>query len=188
MLAQQRIRLMLPLLAFILLFSAAAHASEFAIRDVKTHLSDEVYVLNARVDYDLSKRALEALSNGVPLTLEMDINVIRQRSWLPDQTIASLEQLYQINYHALSQTYLVRNLNSGALYVFPTRESAIESLGEIHNFPLLDANLIKAGEQYELEMRVKLDIERLPVPLKLIAYITPDWHLSSDWSTWSLNP
>jgi len=185
----QRYWLMAPLLALALLWGTAAHAAEFAIRDVETHLSDQVYVMDAHVDYDFSKSALEALSNGVPLTLKLDINVNRERSWwLPDQTVASLEQLYQLNYHALSHTYLVRNLNSGALYVYPTQESAIESLGDIHNFPLLDANLIKSGEHYDLEMHIKLDIEHLPSPLKLIAYITPDWHLSSDWSTWSLKP
>jgi len=165
-----------------------AYAADFTIRDVETHLSDQVYVVDAHVDYKFSARALEALSSGVPLTLKIDINVQRQRSWLPDQTVASLEQLYQLNYHALSHTYLVRNLNSGAFYVYPTRESAIESLGDLHNFPLLDANLITADQNYDIEMRIKLDIEHLPSPLKLIAYITPDWHLSSDWSTWSLKP
>ncbi len=185
----QRNWLKAPLLALFLICSATAHAADFTIREVETHLSEQVYVMDAHVDYDFSDNALDALSNGVPLTLKLNINVNRRRGWwLPNQTIATLEQLFQINYHALSHTYLVRNLNSGALYVFPSRESAIESLRDIRNFPLLDANLIKGGEQYELEMRIKLDIEYLPSPLKLIAYVTPDWHLSSDWSTWSLNP
>lgn len=179
----------LLLVLLLLLVPPLAHADDFAITKVDTRLAAQVYVMDAQVDYTFSNRALEALASGVPLTLRMDIEVERKRSWaLPDVTIATLEQYYQINYHALSQSYLVRNLNSGALYSFPSQQEAISSLGELRDFPLLDANLIAPGERYEVEMRIVLDIDSLPSPLKLIAYVTPGWHLSSDWSAWSLNP
>lgn len=178
-----------PLLLLVLSLAAPlAQASDFAIRKVETRLDQQVYVMDAQVDFDFSKRSLEALDSGVPLTLRMDIEVQRKRSWLPDETIATLEQYYQLNYHALSHSYLVRNLNSGALYAYPTQEEAIASLGEMHDFPLLDANLISPKERYEVEVRILLDIDSLPSPLKLIAYVTPAWHLSSDWSAWSLQP
>ena len=176
------------LLAFLLLAAPLARASDFAIKKVETHLAAQVYVMDAQVDYEFSKRALEALDSGVPLTLRMDIEVERKRGWLPDETIATLEQYYELNYHALSHSYLVRNLNSGAVYSYLTQQEAIESLGKLHNFPLLDAKLIAPGERYEIEMRIALDIDSLPSPLKLIAYVTPGWHLSSDWSAWSLKP
>lgn len=176
------------LLALLLLPGLGAHASGLSINEVATRLSEQVYVMDARVDIDFSKRALEALNSGVPLTLRMDIQVQRKRSWLPDETIATLEQSYQLTYHALSTSYLVRNLNSGALYVYPSQESAVAALGEIRSFPLLDANLIAPEARYELEMRIKLDIDSLPSPLKLIAYVFPDWYLSSKWSVWSLQP
>lgn len=178
----------LLLVLFLLLVPPLAHADDFAITKVDTRLAAQVYVMDARVDYTFSNRALEALASGVPLTLRMDIEVERKRGWLPDVTIATLEQYYQLNYHALSQSYLVRNLNSGALYSYPSQQEAISSLGELRDFPLLDANLISPGERYEVEMRIVLDIDALPSPLKLIAYVTPGWHLSSDWSAWSLNP
>ncbi|HEY0635851.1 MAG TPA: DUF4390 domain-containing protein [Gammaproteobacteria bacterium] len=180
--------LAIVLLALLLLAGNTAHASGLSIGEVETRLAEQVYVMDARVDIDFSERALEALASGVPLTLRMDIEVRRTRNWLPDETIATLEQYYQLTYHALSNSYLVRNLNSGALYVHPSQESAIEALGIIRGFPLLDAKLIIPGERYEIEMRTKLDIDSLPSPLKLLAYVFPDWHLSSAWSTWSLQP
>ncbi|HEY0720912.1 MAG TPA: DUF4390 domain-containing protein [Gammaproteobacteria bacterium] len=176
------------LLALLLLAASSAHASGFSIGEVNTRLVDQVYVMDANVELEFSKRALEALASGVPLTLRMDIEVQRSRNWLPDETIATLEQYYQLTYHALSNSYLVRNLNSGALYVYPSQESAIEALGEIRGFPLLDAKLIVPDADYKVEMRVKLDIDSLPSPLKLVAYVFPDWHLSSTWSAWSLQP
>lgn len=183
-----RVSLTALLLPFLLLASALVCAEDFSIVKVETRLADQVYVMDAQVDYTFSARALEALGSGVPLTLRMDIEVQRQRSWLPDETIASLEQYYQLNYHALSHSYLVRNLNSGALYAYPSQQEAIASLGDLRDFPLLDANLISPDERYEVEVRIVLDIDALPSPLKLIAYVTPGWHLSSDWSAWSLTP
>lgn len=178
----------LALFVFGWLATTAAHAQEFAITGLETRLTNQVYVMDARVNYLFSATALEALSSGVPLTLRMDIEVQRKRRWLPDETIAALEQRYQLRYHALSHQYLVNNLNSGALYAFPTQESAIDSLGELRDFPLLDAKLIEAREKYEIVVRVLLDFESLPTPLRLIAYVTPSWYLASDWSSWSLTP
>ncbi|MCI0653725.1 MAG: DUF4390 domain-containing protein [Methylococcaceae bacterium] len=33
---------------------------------------------------------------------------------------------------------------------------------------------------------MSLDIESLPLPLRSIAYLIPQWHISSGWHTWSL--
>jgi hypothetical protein len=186
----ERLRRSWLLFVWVLLLApaTAVHAEDFTVSNVTTRLTSHVYVMNAQVDFQFSQKALDALANGVPLTLQMDIEVQRKRSWLPDETVASLEQYYQLRYHALSHQYLVRNLNSGALYTYPSRESALDALGEIRDFPLLDAKLIDPKERYEIELRVKLDIESLPSPLRLLAYISPDWHLGSDWSTWSLQP
>lgn len=173
-------------LAMGLFVSASLHAKEFTVATLETRLSAQVYVMDAHIEYQFSKRALEALGSGIPLTLRFDIEVQRRRSWLPDETVAALEQRYQLRYHPLSHYYVVHNINSGAVYTYPSREAAISSLNELHNFPLLDANLIKQGESYEVEMRVELETDTLPTPLRLISYVTPDWHLSSDWSSWSL--
>lgn len=164
-------------------------AGEFSVRGADTTLVEGVYLLNAHVDYTFSSQALKALENGIPLTIRLDIEVQRRRSWWWfDDDIASLEQRYQLRYHAFSQQYLIRNLNSGALYTYPTLASAVEALGDIRDFPLLDEKLIKPHEKYEVELRAYLDIEALPSPLRPLAYITPAWHLGSEWYKWSLTP
>ena len=163
-------------------------AGEFTVRNADTNLVDGVYLLDAHVDYSFSREALKALDNGIPLTIRLDIEVQRKRSWWFDADVASLEQRYQLRYHAFSQQYLVRNLNSGALYTYPTLASAVEALGDIRDFPLLDEKLIKPREAYEVELRAYLDIEALPSPLRPLAYITPAWHLGSEWYKWSLTP
>ena len=166
----------------------AALADNFTINDVNIRLKDNVYLLNATIDYQLTPDVLEALNNGVPITLQVDIDIQRVRNWWLDADVASLQQRYQLQYHALSHQYLLLNINSGAFYSFHTLDSALDALGNLHDFPLLDRQLVQAREKYEVLLHAKLDIEALPSPLRPLAYITPAWRLDSDWYTWSLTP
>jgi len=168
--------------------AAAAQAEEFAVRWANTRLVDGVYMLNTSIDYRFSERALDALRSGVPLTIRLDIEVERERSYWTDEEIASLEQYYRLEYHALSGRYIVRNLNSGASDAYPSLDSAVSALGLVVDFPLLDENLIDPDQDYEVSLKASLDIESLPSPLRPLAYLNPSWWHGSDWYSWSLKP
>ncbi len=163
--------------------------AEFAVEDAETRLEGGVYLLDAEVDYRFSDEALEALDSGVPLVLVLDIEVEQTRPWWwYDIEVATLEQRFEIQYHALSDQYLLSNINSGALYAYPTLSSIGDALGRIRSLPLLDANLIEPNATYEVQLRLRLDIEALPSPLRPLAYVTPGWRLSSDWYACALTP
>ncbi len=171
-----------------LLLPPSLHAGEFSISDVHTHLKDNVYLLDAHVEYRLSDEALGALANGVPLTLSIYIEIQRKRNWWLDATVANLEQRFRLQFHPLSHQYVLQNLNSGAFYAFQSLMAALEAMGTLSDFPLLDAQLIAKDERYEVMLQAELDIESLPSPLRPLAYITPAWRLNSEWYTWSLTP
>jgi hypothetical protein len=156
------------------------------IRTAYTELLDGVYFLNADMDLGLSQDAIDALESGVPLTVEVQIEVIRHRSYLWNSTVASLTQRYQISYHALSRRYLVHNLNSGREESYVSYRGAITALGHVNDLPVIDASLLAKGERYDIRMRAVLDIKDFPAPLQLIASLWSDWRLSSAWYTWVL--
>ncbi len=176
------------LLVLGLLLALPLHAGEFAITGVETRLQDNVYLLDAHVDYRFSDDALDALQNGVPLTLRLSIEIQRERNWWYDATVATLEQRFRLQFHPLSHQYLLQNLNSGAFYAFQSLYAALDAMGTLHDFPLVDSQLIKEDERYEVQLQAALDIESLPSPLRPLAYITPSWRLNSDWYTWYLTP
>lgn len=163
-------------------------AGEFAVRGAETTLVDKVYRLNTRLSYQLSKEALGALQKGIPLTITLSIEVLRQREYLWAEKIAGIEQGYQLSYHALTQQYLVKNINTGVSTNFQTLKMALDHLSVIENFPMLDAQLLLPDAQYFARLRTHLDLETLPVPIRVLAYISPGWRLSSEWHTWSLAP
>jgi len=88
-------------------------AGYFEVRSASTQQVGGVHTLDARLQLVLSSEALEALSSGVPLTIELQLEVIRVRRFVWDDAEAELALRYELEYRPLSQRYLVRNLNSG---------------------------------------------------------------------------
>lgn len=162
--------------------------AEVRIERAQTQLQAQVYTLDARLHYGLTEPMLEALHSSVPLTFVLHIEVYSQRDYWWDDTLLELEQHYELTYQPLTQHYLVKNLNSGAKYSLPALDVALAVLGTIVELPLIDTNLLPAGEIYQVRMQAQLDIERLPVPLRLLSYFSDLWRLRSEWYEWPLIP
>ena len=158
----------------------------FSIQSLETQMQDRVYLLTANFNYHFSTEAIEALEHGVPLLILVDIEIRSPRWWWSDTTIAELEQGYLLLYHALSESYVVHNLNSGTQNNFIRLDQALNFLSKIKKLPILDANLLDPKKEYYLRVRTHLDIESLPAPMRPLAYISSDWQLSSDWYEWPL--
>ena len=76
----------------------------------------------------------------------------------------------------------------GAGHNYVTRDAAIAALGDLHDLPLLNRGELAAGKDYRVDLKIALDIEELPLPLRPTAYLLPSWKLSSGWTTWPLRP
>jgi len=168
-------------LCFCLCFCAQDCLAEFAIHYAEVNLQENVYVLDANLDYPLTGAVIEALHNGIAVTLVVAISIERERWYLWNETIADLKQRYQLKYHALIQQYVVKYLNTGIEETFPTLTAALMSLGKLRGLPLLDHHLINPQSTYRVSLKNYLDIESLPVPLRPMAYFSSQWRLSSDW-------
>lgn len=158
----------------------------FEVRSASTRLVDGVHRLDARLQLILSSEALEALESGVPLTIELQFQVIRSKRFYPDSTDAELVVDFALEYRPLSQRYLVRNLNSGEQDTHATLYSALNSLGRIDDLPLIDDNLLAEGKPYRARMRALLQTRQYPAPLRLLFFWRSQWQLKSEWFEWSL--
>ncbi|MCP4701002.1 MAG: DUF4390 domain-containing protein [Gammaproteobacteria bacterium] len=160
----------------------------FTILRAKTRLADKLYLLEAAISYQLSKDTIEALENGVALTLVLDIKVTRKRWYVWNQNIAAIQQRYRLKYHALSRQYLVKHLNTGIQKAYWQLNSALAALGKLNDFPLLDRHLLTSGKDYGVYLKAYLDIEALPAPLRPMAYFSSEWRLTSKPYKCSLTP
>ena len=116
----------------------------------------------------------------------LEIEVLELNDWWLNSTIASLNQVYQLEFHALSRQYVVENLNTGVQEAFPDLGSALRHLGMIVKLPIIDSALLDASEKHEFKIRASLDVDALPLPLRVRAYIFSEWQLDTDWRTQTL--
>jgi hypothetical protein len=158
----------------------------FDVRSASSTMVGGVHELEARLQLILSAEALDALNSGVPLTIELNVEVIRVRRLWPDDLEAELTVTYELEYRPLSQRYIVRNLNSGDQNSFATLYSALNNLGRIQGLPVIDDALLEPGSAYRMRLRALLSTRQLPAPLRILFFWRSQWQLKSDWYEWTL--
>jgi hypothetical protein len=180
-------------LVAILLLAGFAVAQEdvnregyFEVRSAATEIVDGVHTLDARLQLVLSSEALAALESGVTLTIEMQLQVIRSRRFLPDDAEAELAVRYELDYRPLTQRYIVKNLNSGDQDSFATLYSALNNLGRVQGLPVIDDAVLDADSAYRARLRAMLSTRQYPATLRLLFFWRGQWQLQSEWFEWPL--
>lgn len=175
------------LLLYILMqsgFVMKAYAEGIDIQQTESFLKDGVYYLNAQINYRFSDEAIEALEHGVPLYIDITIKTEKERPYLWNKTVAQSTIYYRLEYHPLSQRYLLTELNRLSRSDFHYLNSALDSLGNITNWPIATEQDLSDEGNYHSLIRAKLDVNSLPASLRPIAFISSKWRLSSPWYEW----
>jgi hypothetical protein len=166
----------------------SGYADKFAadVKQAEITLQGNSYVLSADIVYQLSEKAKEALQNGVPLFWDIQVKILQRRDVIWDKTLVDTTLRYRIQYHALLNMYRVRNEGSGEVYNFSMVSAALDLMSAVRNFRVIDKAALAPEKQYLCAMKVSFDRNALPLPLRPIAYVDPQWYLSSDWTLWPL--
>lgn len=163
---------------------AGGYASHINYADAR--LQDGYYLVSAGIDYTLSPKATEALKNGVPLHWAINLRVQRERLFWWNEAIVEKNLRFRIQYQALLNTYRVHNEDTEESEDFSTLSAAMDALSTIRHIPLMTQSDRIPGERYVAGIRVMFDRELLPLPLRPLSYINPQWYLSSSWYVWNL--
>ena len=165
---------------------AAPASPGFAVEHAALRTVGKLYVADARIRCRFSDDSLEAIRNGVPLTVIVEIEVRRKRGRWWDETLAASELGYRMESSVLTGRYRIRNLHDGQMRNFRSLDEMIEALGYLESIPVIERNRLSGDESYAARIRARLDIEALPSPLRPIAYLSPDWRLDSGWFEWRI--
>ena len=160
----------------------------FEVRSADLELEVGVYHMNARLAMPISEAVRRGLTEGVPLNLELDIEIERVRQLLPNSKIAELTQRYHLEYNAVSARYTLLNVNSGQQESLATVDAALDRLSDIRDLPVLDRALVADDRRYEASVRAKADYGTVPFTLRLVMFWVSDWHRETDWYTWTFQP
>ena len=111
---------------------------------------------------------------------------LRRRTLVFDDDSVALRQSYQLDYGAVSERYIVLNVNSSDQASFASMFSALEYMGRVERLPLIDTAVLEDDRGYYVRMRASLDQEQFPGPLRLLAFWRRDWSIASEWYRWPL--
>lgn len=165
-------------------------SADFKVTDVQPKFVEQSLVLTGNLELGLNAKVEEALSKGIPLEVNIDVHLLRERRFLWDRKIASWTLHRRIQYHALSGQYLVSTAEpeSETGESLLTLQEALKQLGSLNGVTLTLEEPVTPDAVHSVDVRVSLDIEALPTPLRPVAYTSFTWHLNSGWSTWKVTP
>ena len=160
--------------------------ADFFVRDVEARLDDRNLRVSTRVELNLSEQAELAIENGVPLVLLTEFE-LQRRGLLWQRTLLKSRVRRQLRYHSLADGYVVEDLEQGGIDIFDSVNDALSSMGFLREQVFaIPADVSVDDRGYTLHVRSRLDINRLPAALRPLAFFSPSWRLSSDWTRWQV--
>jgi hypothetical protein len=168
---------------------ADALDGQLEVRSAYVNVDQGVFQLFARIAYPVNDDIRAALKDGLTLTFDLDVIVSRERRFWMDETVAEYTLRRELNYHAVSDRYVTRELdgrNGADQHTYATLEEALEALGTVEAWPFLLSPQLSANRQYRVSLRAGVRRGRLPDTLRVLLFWTDDWHRESEWFSWSL--
>ncbi|MDX2503562.1 MAG: DUF4390 domain-containing protein [Gammaproteobacteria bacterium] len=173
--------LSLMLLFLFNLFPRLTSKGEFQISSARTYEVNGSIVIDADLKMNFPEEVVEALENGIPLTIAVEVQLYRERQWWRNIIIKESLQLFELFYHPLTNVHEVKNIATEDRYSFNSRQDAMAVLGTIRSAHLIDKKMLEQTGRYYVQMHTLLDISRLPPALRQIASLSPSWRLESPW-------
>jgi hypothetical protein len=150
----------------------------FVIHDVAVSNAYQSLDVRVRQDLVLSAEAREALEHGVVLTIMLELELHNDNRLM---VVREDSRQYQLRYLPLSERYQLAGLEEHDIQVFSRLRHALAEIGNV-NVKLATGPLLPGS--YELRTRVSVDKARLPTPMQLPAWFSPEWRHDSEWSVW----
>ena len=166
---------------------SGAHGAGFSIREAQARMAGQDLIVTAALDLKLSEAVEQALVKGIALDILIEFRLYQTRRYWWDRRVGEWTLRTRIWYHALSGLYLVSVQGSKEPSTFSSLQGALKYLGTLTRISLpLPPEIAAGGGPDAFGMRVRVDRESLPAPLRPMAYTLAAWRLKSEWRRWTL--
>ena len=158
-----------------------ASAEGIAVNKTEVRLDDGGYQLSASYGINLTFAAQQALTRGIPLYFIGEYLLTRSRWYWLDEEIFKGGQTVKLSYNMLTRQY---RISRGTLFQnFASFDDVLNMLSR-QSSVTIPAELVNKDRNYTAAVRLRLDVEQLPLPLQVNALTGKDWALNSGWYRW----
>ena len=168
----------------IALFCVSASA-DLTVLSGRSHTTADMVKTKTTLFLDLGSEPTKALVNGIPLTINLNVLLVKESAWPWRITAAEWQYPFRIQYHALLNRYTLLQPVGGEFQAF---NSLYETLSSIRQVKLQEQIPTGINQTDPISIQVQLELDRrlLPGPLKLAALFFPSWRLDSGWQQWQV--
>ena len=168
----------------IVLLSAPASA-DLSILSGRSHATTDIVRTQATLFLDLGSEPAKALVNGIPLTINLNVLLVKESAWPWHINAAEWQYPFRIQYHALSNRYTLLKPVEGEFQAFTSLYEMLSSIRQV-TFQEQIPTVVNRTDPISIQVQLKLDRQLLPGPLKLVALFLPSWQLDSGWKQWQV--
>jgi len=163
-----------------------AKENNIVINDLAVEVIEQEINVKCDVQYGVHEEVEIALLNGIEMMFNLIVEVRQQRGYWLDPLISSVSKSFKIKYHALSEQFVVSELNEHTEKSFPDLYSAFYNREHIDEIDLVSLTRLNIEEEYYVRAKAQLVTEELPLPLRVKSYFSKNWRPSSGWSQWPI--
>jgi hypothetical protein len=168
------------------IFSTSTSAEGIKIKSFELEKVDNDWLLNATFQIELSSGLEDAIQKGVVLYFQTEFDLTRSRWYWFDERPAIAQRQTRLSYQPLTQQY--RIASEGFTFSAKTIAEALQAVGSIGGWRVIDANQLDTSKSYTASLRMTLDLSKLPKPFQVNALNNRDWNVSSDWLRFPFSP
>jgi hypothetical protein len=168
------------------LFSAVASAEGIKIKSAELERVDNDWLLNATFQIELTPGLEDAVQKGVVLYFQTEFDLTRSRWYWFDEKPALAIRQARLSYQPMTQQY--RIASEGFTFSAKTMYEALQTVGSIGGWRVIDNNQIDPSKPYTAALRMTLDLSKLPKPFQVNALNNRDWNVTSDWYRFAFLP
>ncbi len=161
-----------------------AQARGIDVQSLSSRIDEGRFIIDAVLDVRLTDNTREALENGVTLQFELETRLLRPRRFWWNRELLHETRRFLLSRHALADGYLLSEADTDQQQAYKRLEDALQALGTLEGYVAGEVDDEQPSRQYHGRLRLRLDIEALPAPLRPIAYVSPSWRVSSGWYEW----
>ena len=162
------------------------YADGVNINSAVTYIDNNTYYLDVSSELTLTEESYRALRQGISFEIHTDFQLLKKRKWLWNKTVFGKKLIHKLEHKPLTENFLITNLNTGIVNYYKNLDAAVNAICNISKMKLFDKNKLQKNIKYLAKIRLYLDIDSLPSPLRPRAYFSSDWNISSQWYRWEI--
>lgn len=148
--------------------------------------SERSYLVDAQLRYQLTNYLRDGLREGVTIISQIDITLVKNRTWWMNKNKSLAKVIVKLQYHALSQHYQVIRQDTNEHWNFKSLNAALRKMGTLRSYRLPKLPEKIANGKYHIELHASLMPDTFKFPMKIHSLFVDKYKIETPGVQWPL--